>query len=124
MEEFKEIVNITEHPNGEAVIVLDEEFFNKKSRKDRQKIVDSLCVLGRDKLMSDVFEVDSISQVKISKDPVHKNSVIVLRFLINNDGDFRMLTYFGEKIPQGTSIRNGLIHAAEVVSIIQKNNKS
>jgi len=123
MDEFKEIINITEHPNGEAVIVLDEEFFKNKNKRERQKIIDSLCTLGRDKLMTDVSYVKREEMIKISKDKAHQNSVIVLRFLINIDGDFQLLTYFGGKMSKDSSIQNGLIHAAEVITLIQKDNK-
>lgn len=127
MEKFKEIINITEHPNGEAVVILDDYFFKRMNRSMKRKAITDMCILAREKIMEDLSntpESELNNRPKASPDTAHEKVVVVLRLLLNEQGDFELLTYFGKSFAEKVSLKDSLIHSAEVLSLIEKQNQS
>lgn len=121
MESFKEVASVTEIIGEQAVLLLDENIFENIEESKRKTVVEGLLTLTKDRLMKEYSAVDDVSKVSLSVDPSHQNTVIVLRMLMNEDNIFELLTYFGGKVNPETTVKNGLLHAAQIVSKIEEN---
>ena len=121
---YKELLWVAEYPDKEAVIVADDTQFSRYEYKQQQVFLDSLLTLALDKLSVDLLNVsihDESQTIPLSIDPRHKNIVVGMSFLMNQDKDFDLLLYFGGKADSSTELSNGIYHAARVVQTIQEN---
>lgn len=133
--EFKELMSITEHSHGVATTLISdvvsfEDFENgiKRREEERDEIVKSLFTLSRAQLSDEINEIRDYYlkrengnswNIEKSEKTEHDNIIINLSFLMNNEGEFGLLVYFGGKADSNTSIIDGLLHAIEIVSAIE-----
>lgn len=123
-EVYKELLWIAEYPGKEAVIAADEETFSTYSESEKQTFINSLIVLGMDKLNLDLLNIpmnDNNKTIPLSVDARHKNIVVGMSFLMNDEKDFELLLYFGGKAHPQTELKKGLFHSMKVLETIKQN---
>lgn len=117
-----EFVNITETRDHQLVVVLNEERLGMymEDENEFKGILDSFFTLAGDYLQKDLKKSNKKETIKVSLDPAHTDTVMVLRFLLNDDGKFYLITHFGGAAIPYTPIREALKHAIEVVEILKR----
>lgn len=123
-EVYKELLWIAEYPGKEAVIAADEETFSTYSESEKQTFINSLIILGMDKLNLDLLNIpmnDNNKTIPLSVDKRHKNIVVGMSFLMNDEKDFELLLYFGGKAHPQTELKKGLFHSMKVLETIKQN---
>lgn len=126
----KELMNITETPDGNAVLLVADDVVEGHTDEDADHpagelvaLIDSCLVLSRSQIMTDAESIplgDS-RRVSISIDPEHEDAVTVIRILLTEDSTVQALVYFGGRASAAVSLRTGLIHAAEILAVVDRN---
>lgn len=123
---YKELLWIAEYPDKEAVMAVDDDVFSQYNDEQQAEFINSLITLGIDQISLEHLQIpmnDNTKTINISIDKRHKNIITGYSFLMNDDKDFQMLLYFGKKANPQTELKNGLYHAAKVLTTIQQNFK-
>lgn len=116
-----EVVNVTETVGGQAVVLFNDEFLQSGGNVggDFQKLLKGLFVLARHRLAVELDRVGVSEVVTVSVVPAHVDKVLVLSLLWSVSGEFDLLTYFGGAVGEGVLLRDGLVHALEVLVAVE-----
>lgn len=117
-----EFVNITETRDHQLVVVLNEERLSMymEDESEFKNILESFFTLAEDALQKDLKHSKKKETIEVSLDPAHTDTVMVLRFLLNDNGEFYLITHFGGSAVPYTPIREALKHAIEVVETLKR----
>lgn len=114
-----EVAQITELPGDKVVFLLNERFMNTVEENMKDKIVQSFFTLARDQLMNEAENPHSLEIVRKSPLVEHQYVIMAISFLLDDNNNFSLVTYFGGYSRNEITYREGLIHAAKVVSTIE-----
>ena len=118
----QEIGFITEYPQGHAVLTLSEAGpLAEVPKLQYANTVAALITLARNQLMQE-YKKAPARPITISPSPVHRGTVMEVKLLLAPEGEFQVLTYFGDQADPATSLEHGLLHAAQVLSSVQAAN--
>lgn len=108
-----EVLNITETRDG-AVFLLDDLGLIPEQAGE---LLTALFVLAFEQLTEDLQTAEGL--IKISLDPEHENAICVVRGILV-EGRFQLLTYFGGLANPQTTLRDGLLHIAELIATVRE----
>jgi len=115
-----ELALLTEHANGKATFALNDSLLEGLNHKERDKVISSTLKMTRKSLLNDLELPLGQRRIEISADPSHEKFVMQLRMLLNERGEFSLLTYFGGEADPRTTLQLGLAHALQVVLMCAK----
>lgn len=118
---FTEVLTITEHDNDTLSLLFNNDFLSQYDEKNQVRVIELLYDLAQHDLMEDFYHVDVDKVITVSPVDAHKNVRLVLTLLVNTEGEFRLLTYFGGKVNHNLTVRDGLLHAAQIVKLLKNN---
>lgn len=116
-----ECISVTDIPGRDAVVVLNEDLFSPLI-EDPDKftsLIKSFCVMARAQLSQDLASTDSDSLVPVSDEERLSGVVMEIVMALGDDGRFVLLTRYGGRVDPRKSLREALIHAMEVVSVVE-----
>lgn len=116
-----ECISVTEIPGKDAVVVLNEDLFSplREDPDEFTGLIRSFCVMARAQLSQDLANTDSGSLVPVSDE--ERLSVVVMEIVmaLGDDGRFVLLTRYGGRVDPRKSLREALVHAMEVISVVE-----
>lgn len=116
-----ECISITEIPGKDAVVVLNEDLFSPlREDPDRfTSFVKSFCVMARAQLSQDLVNTDSDKLVPVSDEQRLSGVVMEIVMALGDDGQFVLLTRYGGRVDPRKPLREALVHAMKVVSVVE-----
>lgn len=116
-----ECISVTEIPGRDAVVVLNEDLFSplREDPDEFTGLIRSFCVMARAQLSQDLASTDSNSLVPVSDEKRLSGVVMEIVMALGDDGGFVLLTRYGGRVDPGKSLREALMHAMEVVSVVE-----
>ena len=116
-----ECISVTEIPGRDAVVVLNKDLFSplREDPDEFTKLIRSFCVMARAQLSQDLAGTDSNKLVPVSDEERLSGVVMEIVMALGDDGRFVMLTRYGGKVDPRKSLREALVHAMEVISVVE-----
>ena len=116
----REILYFAEGENGEAALLVDEDYTRGMSPPGRRELCGAIITVARDVISKDLEQCDEHEVIEVSPDPAMEEVVFSMRFLLSDEGDPIVLTYFGSLAEEGTPLRKGLTHVLEALILLSK----
>ena len=116
-----ECISVTEIPGRDAVVVLNEDLFSPLSEDPDEftSLIISFCVMARAQLSQDLANTDSDILVPVSDEECLSGVVMEIVMALGDDGQFVLLTRYGGRVDPRKSLRESLMHAMEVISVVE-----
>ena len=116
-----ECISVTEIPGKNAVVVLNEDLFSplREDPDEFTSLIKSFCVMARAQLSRDLASTDSDSLVPVSDEERLSGVVMEIVMALGDDGRFVMLTRYGGRVDPRKSLWEALVHAMEVISVVE-----
>lgn len=116
-----ECISVTEIPGRDAVVVLNEDLFSPLSEDPDEftSLIRSFCVMARAQLSQDLANTDSDILVPVSDEERLSGVVMEIVMALGDDGQFVLLTRYGGRVDPRKSLRESLMHAMEVISVVE-----
>lgn len=116
-----ECISVTEIPGRDAVVVLNEDLFRplREDPDEFTSLIRSFCVMARAQLSQDLANTDSNSLVPVSDEERLGGVVMEIVMALGDDGGFVLLTRYGGRVDPRKSLKEALVHAMEVVSVVE-----
>lgn len=114
-----EVFTITEQNPGQYVSLLNDDFFALNQVRNPNRHLKAMLLLGRQQILQEIATVDRRRTVETAIHKSFKTSVFSASFLLDEERNLLLLTYFGEKTPAGTNYAEALVHVLEVLSILE-----
>ena len=116
-----ECISVTEIPGKDAVVVLNEDLFSplREDPDEFTNLIKSFCVMAREQLSQDLASTDSDSLVPVSDEERLSGVVMEIVMALGDDGRFVLLTRYGGRVDPRKSLREALVHAMEVISVVE-----
>ena len=114
-----EVFTITEQTPGNFVSLLNDEFFAERQVRNPNSHLKAMLLIGRHKILEEIARVDRKQTVDIAVHRSFRNTVFSASFLLDEDMELILLTYFGEKTPSDTNYAEALVHVLEVFDILE-----
>lgn len=114
-----ELLTVTEQNPREYVSILNEEFFIARGIKDPNSYLKSMLIISREKLLNEISTADRRRTVECTPNRSFRDSVMSISFLLDEDFELILLTYFGKKIPPETSYVVALSRVLELVVALE-----
>ena len=116
-----ECISVTEIPGRDAVVVLNEDLFNplREDPDEFTGLIRSFCVMARAQLSQDLANTNSDSLVPVSNEERLSGVVMEIAMALGDDGQFVLLTRYGGRVDPRKSLREALVHAMEVISVVE-----
>lgn len=116
----REILYFAEGEGGEAALLVDEEYTQGMTPAGRRELCGAIITITRDIISRDLDNCNPEDVIEISPDPAMENMVFSLRFLITEEGEHLVLTYFGSLAQEGTPLERGLTHILEALVLLSQ----
>lgn len=116
-----ECISVTEIPGRDAVVVLNEDLFRplREDPDEFTNLIRSFCVMARAQLSQDLAGTDSNKLVPVSDEERLSGVVMEIVMALGDDGRFVLLTRYGGRVDPRKSLREALVHAMEVISVVE-----
>lgn len=116
-----ECISVTEIPGRDAAVVLNEDLFSplRESPDEFTSLIKSFCVMARAQLSQDLASTSPNRLVPVSDEQRLSGVVMEIVMALGDDGRFVLLTRYGGRVNPRKSIREALVHAMEVVSVVE-----
>ena len=116
-----ECISVTEIPGRDAVVVLNEDLFSPlRENPDKfTSLIKSFCVMARAQLSQDLASTSPDRLVPVSDEQRLSGVVMEIVMALGDDGRFVLLTRYGGRVDSKKSLREALVHAMEVVSVVE-----
>ena len=114
-----EVFTITEQTPGNFVSLLNDDFFAERQVRNPNSYLKAMLVIGRHKILQEISRADRSQTVDIAVHRSFRDTVFSASFLLDDDMDLILLTYFGEKTPADTNYAEALVHVLEVLDILE-----
>lgn len=116
-----ECISVTEIPGKDAVVVLNEDLFSplREDPDEFTGLIRSFCVMARAQLSQDLANTNSDSLVPVSDEERLSGVVMEIAMALGDDGRFVLLTRYGGRVDPRKSLRDALVHAMEVISVVE-----
>lgn len=116
-----ECISVTEIPGRDAVVVLNEDLFSplREDPDEFTSLIKSFCVMARAQLSQDLASTDSDSLVPVSDEERLSRVVMEIVMALGDDGRFVLLTRYGGRVDPRKPLKEALVHAMEVISVVE-----
>lgn len=114
-----EVFTITEQNPGQYVSVLNDEFFAERQVRNPNPHLSAMLLIGRHKLIEEIARADRTRTVETAVHRSFRTSVFSASFLLDEEMNLILLTYFGEKTSSKTNYAEALVHVLEVFDILE-----
>ena len=114
-----EVFTITEQLPGRYVSLLNDDFFAGRRVKDPNGALKAMLLLGRHKLLREIGTAERTQTVDTAVHRSFRDTVFSASFLLDENMELILLTYFGEKTPRGTNYAEALVHVLEVLDVLE-----
>lgn len=116
-----ECISVTEIPGKDAVVVLNEDLFSplREDPDEFTGLIRSFCVMARAQLSQDLASTDSDSLVPVSDEERLSGVVMEIVMALGDDGQFVLLTRYGGRVDPRKLLKEALVHAMEVISVVE-----
>ncbi len=114
-----EVFTLTEQRPGHYVSLLNDEFFAERQVRDPNRYLKAMLLIAREKLMREIGSCDRARTIETALHKNFKSTVFSASFLLDEEMNLILLTYFGEQTPVETNYAEALVHVLEVFSILE-----
>ena len=116
-----ECISVTEIHGKDAVVVLNEDLFSplREDPDEFTGLISSFCVMARAQLSQDLANTDSGSLVPVSDEERLSGVVMEIVMALGDDGQFVLLTRYGGRVDPRKPLKEALVHAMEVISVVE-----
>lgn len=114
-----EVFTLTEQRPGHYVSLLNDEFFTERQVRDPNRYLKAMLLIAREKLMREIGGCDRTRTIETALHKNFKSTVFSASFLLDDEMNLILLTYFGEQTPTSTNYAEALVHVLEVFSILE-----
>lgn len=114
-----EVLTVTEQNPGQFVSIVNDDFFAERGVRNPSKPLKAMLTIARHKLLQEVGTADRIRTIEQTVHRNFRSSVFSVSFLLDEDMELILLTYFGEKAHPSTGYVSALIHVLEVLDALE-----
>lgn len=119
---YREVMFVSENKSGHVSVVVSQEALADLPESDRNGVIRGLLTLSLAQLSTELTTLHEDSHLlSLEVSPaVGSDVVLSMRMLVGDEGEFQLLTYFGEAMPEDFLMIDGLKRAIFIVNALRE----
>lgn len=119
---YREVMFVSENKSGHVSVVVSQEALADLPESDRNGVIRGLLTLSLAQLSTELTTLHEDSHLlSLEVSPAVESDVVLsMRMLVGDEGEFQLLTYFGEAMPEDFLMIDGLKRAIFIVNALRE----
>lgn len=119
---YREVMFVSENKSGHVSVIVSQEALADLPESDRNGVIRGLLTLSLAQLSTELTTLHEDSHLlSLEVSPAVESDVVLsMRMLVGDEGEFQLLTYFGEAMPEDFLMIDGLKRAIFIVNALRE----